>query len=64
MNKTSERMLNAIALIRLGWKVPEAARVCAISHSAIYMSPLYERICKERIERGEKVRRAAHRTRP
>lgn len=64
MNKTSDRMLKAIALIRHGMTVSNAARVCQISHPAIYMSPLYAQVCKERLALGMKVRRAKHRKRP
>jgi hypothetical protein len=64
MNKTSSRMLQAIAMIRAGEKVPMAAKVCNLTHVAIYVSPLYEELCAERRAAGKPVRHAAHRRRP
>lgn len=64
MNKTSERMLKAIAMIRAGEKVPMAAKMCGLTHPAIYISPLYAEICAERKAAGIKVRHAKHRKRP
>ncbi len=64
MNKTSERMLTAIAMIRGGSKVPAAAALCKLTHVAIYVSPLYEEICAERRAAGIEVRHAKHRKRP
>jgi len=64
MNKTSERMLSAIAMIRAGEKVPAAAKFCKLTHVAIYVSPLYEEICAERRAAGIEVRHAKHRRRP
>lgn len=64
MNKTSERMLTAIAMIRAGEKVTMAARVCKLTHVAIYVSPLYAEVCAERRAAGNPVRHAKHRKRP
>jgi hypothetical protein len=64
MNKTSARMLTAIAMIRDGAKVPQAAKACKLTHVAIYLSPLYAEICAERRAAGIPVRFASHRRRP
>lgn len=64
MNKTSDRMHQAIAMIRAGEKVTAAARFCKISHVAVYVSPLYAAYCVERAAAGNPVRRAKHRKRP
>ncbi len=64
MNKTSARMLKAIEMIRAGEKVPMAAKVCNLTHVAIYVSPLYEELCAERRAAGIPVRHAKHRKRP
>lgn len=64
MNKTSERMLTAIAMIRAGEKVTAAAKFSKLTHVAIYVSPLYAEICAERRAAGIPVRHAKHRKRP
>jgi hypothetical protein len=64
MNKTSARMLQAIEMIRAGEKVTMAARVCKLTHVAIYVSQLYEELCAERRAAGIPVRHAKHRKRP
>jgi hypothetical protein len=64
VNKTSDRMLSAIAMIRAGEKVPAAAKFCRLTHVAIYVSPLYAEYAAERRAAGQPVRHAKHRTKP
>ncbi|MFM0165693.1 hypothetical protein PQR39_35355 [Paraburkholderia sediminicola] len=64
MNKTSERMLQAIEMVRAGESVPAAAKFFKLTHVAIYVSPLYEELCAERRAAGIPVRHAKHRRRP
>lgn len=63
MNKTSERMIRAMEMIRTGTRVPMAAKVCGLTHPAIYVSPLYAEYCAQRRAAGDPVRHAKHRKR-